>query len=73
MKKPNKQHLPHAASLKRIAKALRVRARNHIKASRGAFKLGVMLLVESELARADIYRGIAEEFDREADLIRAMR
>lgn len=73
VKSRGKQHDARAASFRRIAKALRVRARNHMASSRGAFKQGIMILVESELARADIYTGLAQDFDHEAVTLRAMR
>lgn len=71
--KPNKRVTPRAASFKRIAKALRVRARNHAKAARGFRKAGMTFFDASETTRADIYTGIASELDNEARTLRAQR
>lgn len=56
--KHDKQHLPHAASLKRMAKELRIRGRN----------IGKL----SPVIR-DTLNQVAHTMDNEAKVIRAMR
>lgn len=78
MGKLNKQHAPRAASFKRIAKALRVRARNHYQAAKKITRQhGLsgphLALHEREQACGEVYTGIARELDAEAKLLRSMR
>lgn len=63
-----------AASFKRTAKSLRVRARNHQRTARGMErKPGMIFNAALEQAGADIYTGLAQDFDHEASVLRVMR
>jgi hypothetical protein len=65
-KKHNKQHRARAASFKRIAKCLRIRAANYRSAAKITFK-------DAKTFAAKVLRDIAAEFDNEAATLRAMR
>lgn len=73
MSKPDKQHLPHAASFRRIAKALRVRSRNHNGAAQYAAKAGELGTKCHEATLSSAFKAMAQELDTEAKLLRAMR
>lgn len=77
MKKPikprGKQHDARAASFKRIAKALRVRARNHQRAAKALWKGGHKDASNHQQVTAYIYTGLAQDFEHEAGTLSDMR
>lgn len=75
MKKPesNKQKEVTAATFKRLAKAQRVRARNHLGCGRAFAKSGALNLYREEIIKSDIYAGLASDLDHEAATLRSMR
>jgi hypothetical protein len=73
MSKPNKQHDARAASLKRVAKCLRVRALNYRRAAKIALKNDQKITCDFWNWRAAAVNDVAEELDAEAKLLRSMR
>lgn len=69
----DKQKEVTAATFKRLAKALRVRARNHRRTGKAFSKNNSPVLAEWENVRADLYTGFASDLDHEAAKLRGMR
>lgn len=74
MKTPHdKQKEVTAATFKRLAKALRVRARNHKNSAKAMSKAGRTTSALVEAAMSNLYSGIASDCDHEATILRSMR
>lgn len=69
----NRQHMARAASFKRIAKTLRIRATNYRRLAKSALKAGDQRAIDYYACKAGVLRDIAAEFDNEAATLRAMR
>jgi DNA-directed RNA polymerase specialized sigma54-like protein len=72
-KKRDKQHAARAASFKRIAKVLRIRAAAYLRVAKNAKKEKQSLTCDFYHFRALTIRDIAAELDNEAATLRAMR
>lgn len=69
----NKQKEVTAATFKRLAKALRVRARNHQNGVAAAVKRKDLEMAHWEREKADIFKALASDLDHEAENLRSMR
>lgn len=70
---PNTQKKVTAQSFKRLAKALRVRARNHSRLAKLRAKGGFTMHATVQAFKADILAEIASDLDHEATTLRGMR
>lgn len=72
--KPDAQKKVTAQTFRRLAKALRVRPRNHAKAAKTRIITeGGEWSRHAHAIKADIYNGIASDCDHEAETLRGMR